>query len=713
MIGVAVMFFAKFCPPQGPWPLPPWCKEYSGTIPLPSNIGNVDGSDLLSVDDGDFEYYSSDQINNVFNAPVIAISPNMISNPQDVHSDGIAWFAISQDAGSKLIINRFHKDGLHVWGASMTIRHLNESKADPKPEMAALDINGNPIPLQKPGMPVFLPGEYFYSIFNPQWQQLLIDQAKAYIDMGAEGISMDEPATYGALIYEGGGSFDEYSMAAFREYLAGKYNADELSALFGISDITTFNFREYLIENHMQNTWNTSQQQPPLITYEFILCQNAGAADFLQRFSTEMKEYADTKYGRQFVLGINAAPQYYSSRMIPIGFLDYLIGEQFYFSNGYQRAFLSRKMLDGEFDNPIFYLSEVGLDTGNIPRQTTNLFKYIFADIYSNPGAGLILTKDGYYTMKGGTYLSQDKTILLDPDAANQYIDFMKANESLFELDEPAQVAVIISVPSIYSYYLPASESLWGSNETFTVMEILYDNRIPFNTVTSSNGIWSDSHLTLEKLKPYKVIVLPNTDLIDDEEISVLLDYVKQGGTVVQVNNFAQFNTNGERVNRPQLNTLKNTGVHQLDAGSWHNLGWLEHLGEYSWNENENRQVQPQEQTFNNPDAQAIRDTILKYSDQLISSTAPLTVNMRRFTDDGRVVLHLLNVNFDQTSDTFIQPENFSITVSVGDLKIASVKLYDFETGEVTQLAFSQEGDLITFEISDLFAYSIVECSEQ
>jgi hypothetical protein len=31
--GVAVMFFANLCPPQGPWPLPPWCE--GSVFPLP------------------------------------------------------------------------------------------------------------------------------------------------------------------------------------------------------------------------------------------------------------------------------------------------------------------------------------------------------------------------------------------------------------------------------------------------------------------------------------------------------------------------------------------------------------------------------------------------------------------------------------------------------------------------------------------------------
>ena len=119
----------------------------------------------------------------------------------------------------------------------MTVRHLNISQADPKPELAALDLSGNPIPLTKPGMAGFLPGEFYYSIFHPGWQDLLLAQGRHLIDYGAEGIVLDEPSTYAELIFEGGGSFDSYSMDGFRDYLSAKYAADELLGLFGIEDI--------------------------------------------------------------------------------------------------------------------------------------------------------------------------------------------------------------------------------------------------------------------------------------------------------------------------------------------------------------------------------------------------------------------------------------------------------------------------------------------
>ncbi len=712
IVGIMIMFLAKFCPPAGPWPMPPWCLADSQPFSFPWSP-NSEGSSIDSSvpNSDDFAYYSAEDMFQALNSNLVLDATNVSNSAVKFNADGIAWFALADDPWSPSSVNRFHKNGLHLIGASMTIRHLNVPIPLAKTELAALDIDGHPIPLTKPGMAGYLKGEYFYSIFNPAWQQLLLEQGKSFIEMGAEGISMDEPNTYGSLVFEYGGSFDDYSLAAFRDYLAVKYSPEELSSLFEIDNIATFDFREYLIEKGMRETWNQSQQQPPLITHEFFLCQNKGAADFLHRFSTEMKEYAAT-FGRQFVLAYNASPQYTFSNFLPIDFLDYLVGEGFYFSHDHIRAALSRKMLNGVFDRPIFYLVEVGLDTGLIPQQTKNLFKYMFADIFSSSGTGMIVPSDGFYTMKNGGYLPEDKKIQMDISEANRYIDFMKANSSLFGLSEPAEVAVVVSIPSLTSYYLPSSDSLWGASETFTVMEMLLNHRIPYDTITSGNGIWSDASLTREYLSQYKVVLLPNVDLIADEEVEAMLDFARNGGTVIQINNFASFDSTAKRVIRAELAGLQGTGTYQLGSGTWVNLGYLDGLNDYRWDETENRQVLPSEQSFDFPQAVKIIDTVQKYHEPEMVSDAPITVTFRRYVDDQRIVLHLVNTDYDQTTDSFTTPGSFQVTLNTAGLQLSAVRLYGFESAEIMDIDFSQVGDEVSIIIPDLFAYSIVEFVE-
>jgi hypothetical protein len=42
--GLAAMFFAKLCPPQGPWPMPPWCGEGMALPTIPENLPSLMGT---------------------------------------------------------------------------------------------------------------------------------------------------------------------------------------------------------------------------------------------------------------------------------------------------------------------------------------------------------------------------------------------------------------------------------------------------------------------------------------------------------------------------------------------------------------------------------------------------------------------------------------------------------------------------------------------
>ena len=704
LVGVGVMFATKLCPPQGPWPMPPWCGE---GVALPGLPAVPDAAAALLGSEDTFAYYKPGEIAALLQAPVFMISPNLAKPETMIPATGAGWTGITADRWSGPIVRLLHGQGLHLLGASTTIRHLNILVADPHPELAALDLDGNPIPLTKPGMPGFLPGEYFYSISNPEWQQRLLEQGRAIIDLGAEGIVMDEPNTYGSLVFEAGGSFDDYSLAGFREYLAGKYDAAELKARFGIEDAASFDLRRHILDNGLRDTWNASEQNPSPLTYEFFLFQNQGADTFLRRFASEMRDYARTQYNRDFAFSFNASPQFDFSRFLPVDYLDYLTGEVFYFAPSYTRAVLVTKLAEAASPAKILFLSEVSHDSGELPARTINLFKYMFADIYSSCRAGMILPTEGVYTMRDGTYVQP--FVQTDLAEAQRYIGFMNEHPGLFDLPEPASVAVVHSAASFISNRLPTEEPLWGSYETVAVMEVLLNERVPFAMLTSGDGRWADGRLTLEALNPYHVVLLPNVQLISDDEVAALLEYVRQGGVVLQVNDFGTFNPQGARTARADLATLSGPGAHTLGQGTWHTLGLWEEMGRYRWNEAERRNVLPTEFSADDPAAVALRAALQAYLEPEISSDALITVSIRRYGDGQRWVLHLANYDYDPTSDQFAPVGPFDVSLDTGGLAIASARLYDFESGSETEIPVTLEGTRAAFTIPSLYAYAIVE----
>lgn len=704
LIGVGVMFATRLCPPQGPWPMPPWCGE---GVALPGLPAVPDAAAALLGGEDTFDYHEPGEIEALLQAPVFMISPNFARPETLIPATGAGWTSLSADRWAGPAVRVLHGQGLHLLGASMTIRHLNIPVADPQPELAALDLDGNPIPLTKPGMPDFLPGEYFYSIFHPQWQQRLLEQGRALIDLGAEGIVMDEPNTYGSLVFEAGGSFDEHSLAGFREYLAGKYDSQELNLLFGIDDAATFDLRRYILDNGLRDTWNASEQNPSPLTYEFFLFQNAGADNFLRRFASEMRDYARTQYNRDFAFSFNSSPEFDFSRFLPVDYLDYLTGELFYFAPSDTRAGLVTKLAEAASPAKVMFLSEVSHDRGELPARTVNLFKYMFADIYSSSRAGMILPTDGVYTMRGGTYVQP--FIQADLAEAQRYVGFMNEHPGLFDLREPARVAVVHSAASYISNRLPTQEPLWGSSETLAVMEVLLNERVPFGMLTSGDGRWAEGSLTLEGLKAYDVVLLPNVQLISDDEVEALREYVRQGGVVLQVNDFGTHDLEGVPTARQDLAALRGPGPHSLGQGTWHTLGLWEDLGRYRWNDAEKRNVLPTEHSTDDPAAVALREALQAYLEPEIISDAPITVGMRRYGDGQRWVLHLVNYDYNPTSDQFAPAGPFEVGLDTGGLAVASARLYDFESGSVTEIPVALEGTRARFTIPSLYAYAIVE----
>ncbi len=703
LIGAGAMFAAKLCPPQGPWPMPPWCE---GGVSLPGLPGLPVSPGIPQAEDS-FTYYRPGEITGLLNGPVFLISPHFGKPETMIPSTGAGWASLKEDAWSPQAVRLLHARGLHLLGASMTIRHLNLDAADPHPEMAALDLDGNPIPLAKPGMQGFLEGEFFYSIFDPAWQERLLQQGRAFVDMGAEGIVMDEPNTYGSLIFEAGGSFDEHSLAGFREHLAGKYDAVELKDRFGIEDVASFDLRRHILDNGLRDTWNASDQNPSLLTYEFFRFQNQGADAFLRRFATELRDYARTEYGRDFVFSFNASPLYDFSRFLPVDYLDYLTGEMFYFASGHTRAALVAKLAKAASPAKVMLLSEVSHDRGELPARTANLFKYMFADIYSSSGAGMILPTDGVYTMRGGSYVQP--FVQTDLAEAERYVGFMNEHPGLFDLPEPARVAVVHSAASYISNRLPTQERLWGSSETMAVMEVLLNERVPFAMLTSGDGWWADGSLSLEGLSAYDLVLLPNVQLISDDEVEALLEYVRQGGVVLQVNDFGTYDLEGAPAAREDLATLRGPGAHTLGQGTWHTLGLWEELGRYRWNEAEKRNVLPTEHSADDPAAVALRSALQAHLEPEVTSDAPITVGIRRYGDGQRWVLHLVNYDYDPTSDEFVPAGAFEVSLDTGGLAVASARLYDFESASVTEIPVALEGTRAAFTIPSLYAYAVVE----
>ena len=146
-----------------------------------------------------------------------------------------------------------------------------------------------------------------YSLSSPVFQSTFIQLAQEAVDIGADGFMIDDIADWlGVILYlpaHNAGSFDSVTMAAFRDYLRQKYSSAVLQSQFGISDINSFDFGDYVRANGLADTWN----QSPLkgLSIEFFLFKRGENLQFLRTLVATTKQYAQQKYARDILFSCN------------------------------------------------------------------------------------------------------------------------------------------------------------------------------------------------------------------------------------------------------------------------------------------------------------------------------------------------------------------------------------------------------------------------
>ncbi|HET9518376.1 MAG TPA: hypothetical protein VFO77_11665 [Actinoplanes sp.] len=161
-------------------------------------------------------------------------------------------------------IGRYHQRGITFMGsgtASVIFPQDFASVADFE-DMVTRDAENNPVPHDEIGVP----GAHRGNMFNPKYRASVLDWAKIQIDGGVDGLNFDEVngGFSGGLkhMFNGNEGFDDYTIAAFNEYLLAKYPTNtsaDWKSRFAMTDdnllradvppgdlTRNFNYRTYL-----------------------------------------------------------------------------------------------------------------------------------------------------------------------------------------------------------------------------------------------------------------------------------------------------------------------------------------------------------------------------------------------------------------------------------------------------------------------------------
>jgi len=704
--GIAAMVVIKICPPEGPWPQPPWCENSPFSTPfeiLQVDEEHTTQSEFIAYGEG-LQYLEEPRIYITW-----AQGDDVL---EKIPSTDFMWTVIWRTEGNVTIFTKqeirdFQKQGVRYVGYLAEPVHQWDSKPLSLPDFATVDIDGNLIHVQKPGMGDFASEQYWMNQIDPGWQDFLINQTLEVIDLGIEGVLVDE-ATFNAKVIElAQGTFDDISNEKFTDYLRNKYTTEQLNEYFGILDINQFNLKDYILTN-LSEDWNTAQPPSPMV-YEFQQFQLIETDAFYRKFYKAVKEYGEQN-GRHIFFTISIGE--YDLQKLPTDYLDdYITGEEFYFSTNSRpaRASTRNKLLEGFAPYRIVRV-EIENEVGYIPLETDDLFKYIFADIYSS-GGRMIVEEGSFLTMyRDGIYVQESDSIKYDIEEAAKYVNFAVDHKDLFNLEEPATVAVVRSEASIKggNWAMPVEErNVWTMLDVGGVADMLLNLNIPFNMLYSGDEDLFMDRLTLDELQQYEVVIFPAVFMLSDSEVDAVIQYVNGGGRVLMISDFATHDLYGHLATRNEITPYRNAGQYNVGNGIW--LTVTSNLGEKYLTSDNYTTLLPTNRESNDPILMEFQTNINKLHQPEITTDAPTTVNIRRYGDSNRLVLHIVNYDFDEAKDEFSPTGDISMNVDTEGLSISQAIVYDFETGTIQNIPVSMNEGLAEFIVPSVYAYSIVE----
>lgn len=270
------------------------------------------------------------------------------------------------------------------------------------------------------------------------------------------------------------------------------------------------------------------------------------------------------------------------------------------------------------------------------------------------------------------------------------FMDFLWAHGRFFrgvESDNP--VAVVWSLPSriwgrFPQWNIPEqSRSAPGVNSFVGSAALLREAQIPYDVVVFGySDLWDDAD-QLERLGRYQGVVLPNLLCLSDGQLQALEGYLEDGGTVV-VSGSAP--TRDERY-RPR---------DDVDA-------LLDHENTVQLEKDPGRRYESEEARDGSLveaiEAAGIRPTV--------SAEVPMiAVNRLRQRDPDRLLVHLLNYDYEVQSDRIETNEDLQLRVATNGAEDLVARFYAPQT--VQDLEVSAEGAHLTVTVPELVEWGFV-----
>ena len=512
------------------------------------------------------------------------------------------------------------------------------------------------------GRTMDLDGTYSgFNITRSAFKNYMIEAGKTAVDLGAKYIILDGAAVSLTTL-----SFDDEIIEQFRAYLYSSFSGQELAEM-GVSDISIFNYREYL-KTEAGGNYTSSESlnnNPPSDSLWRAWKKNIILIErqFFEDWTSEIRTYAMNTYSANIYFGAN---RYMNARQWDlIDLFDVGVAETFLDDLGYpyynlDHVYKNIRNFDKRFWSWNFPANTGKFNGSNDPwgdYHLTELSRVFLAECFA--GGGIYQIANGWKE-----YLNSDARIDLIADD----LRFARSHFELFNLDDAGEVAVV------YNEAFEIEDTGGFTPGYRGIIMLLNDahrnHDVIFAGHPSKRG--GTDPFSSTDLSSYKAVILPNTRMLTDSQVEKLNSYLNDGGTVIGFGRIADLDEDGrdKSASRTFDDHFASDGSTTVGAGIAISIS--QNIGDqYYSNAATNMSGNSWEVTASNLSLLSGYQTVWSSAvDEFIdwdfeSEGLSRLVHLYAYKDDdGSIVYHMVNKDINLTSDVDDQSMNDTAAVS-------------------------------------------------
>lgn len=540
------------------------------------------------------------------------------------------------------------------------------------------------------------------------WREFYINFLKLLFDAGFDGIELDGGDGNFRL-----GSFDPETMQRFNHYLASKYTPSELKQKFNITDITTFNFTQYLrdlgyhhnsvVINHISIA-HPGPDGPKGDAYaealwkEFIEFNLKTLLEFYRDIWGNVTSW-ERETGREFYVSTKIT----FNNVLVTPYVDTIHWEYTWPNYPNRTASVMFKIyqsLNRTFNLWITPYSSLE-STGFSEWYTSGWNKTSDPEVQYLALAEIMIC-GGRVPVSGGTNITHFE----------EFTKLFQYNPNLFNQPSYGEIGLVYSVATaLHAKELNMSSYFEDSFDCYEgAYYLLSDSHRPLDIVVLGDSYWVNITPTLSDLLKYKAIVLPETLCLTDEQVNLLEQYVQLGGTIIGFGDVATYNEFGEPVSRT-FSSYFDGNIHKVGNG------WIISI----------KDISPEQyfvlRTKHYPQAGDIltdfKEKINQYvSPDVWSSNLSERAHVYRFfnQEENSLIFSIINFNYDYAKDMVIRQTNVDFTFRIPsslDAEHLSIWVYNEENPDGFPISYTyssgSNGYNVSITIPKLTILTVIE----